>query len=146
MIGKVVMANYGNTRYWVIQSVVFDCDFSTIMVGENSNTSLLEYYIKNYGLRVSNLKQPLLKAKMNGESKKKMGQQGLLIPEFLLMSGLPGDFDERMRREISQHTINQHQEKLNKIKSLISAFNDQAENFSPKDVEDSLGITISDKV
>ncbi len=49
--------------------------------------------------------------------------QVLLIPELLLLSGIPNDFDERKRREISEHSIIQPQEKLQKIQSLINQFN-----------------------
>ena len=53
-----------------------------------------EYYEKNYGMKIKNKKQPVLQAVV---SSKKKGS-ATLIPEFLLISGLPDNFDERKRR------------------------------------------------
>ena len=68
------MANYGNSRYWVIQEVVFDVNFDNKTIGEENNLTLTEYYLRNYGLRINNKKQPLLKATLNGSSSKKVGR------------------------------------------------------------------------
>jgi hypothetical protein len=38
---------------------------------------------------------------MNGMKRSKDAKESILIPEFFLMSGLPDDFDERKRRDIS---------------------------------------------
>jgi hypothetical protein len=43
----------------------------------------------------------------------------MLIPELLLMSGLPDDFDERKRREISDATIVSPAEKAREISSIF---------------------------
>lgn len=145
MTGKTVMANYGNSRYWVIQEVVFDVNFECKSIGGEEGLTLTEYYLKNYGLRINNLKQPLLKASLNGSASRKIGKEAFLIPEFLLMSGLPEDFDERKRRDISQHTIVEPSEKLKRIEALLRSFNQDNENFSPNSVSQSLGVTISSK-
>lgn len=56
--------------------------------------SFVEYYQKNYNLKINSKKQPVLKAIMNGMKKSKApAKPSILIPEFLLMSGLPDDFD-----------------------------------------------------
>lgn len=74
MTGKTVMANYGNSRYWIIREVVFDVNFDNEQIDESGNLSLTEYYLRNYGLRINNKKQPLLKATLNGSSAKKQGK------------------------------------------------------------------------
>ena len=80
MVGKTVMANYGNSRYWVILEVIFDVNFDTMILDERSSLTLEEYYLKNYGLRINNKKQPLLKACLNGSSKRNMARESYLIP------------------------------------------------------------------
>lgn len=67
--------------------------------------SFIEYYQKNYNLKINSKRQPVLKAIPNGmrknKDKTKTQKPMILIPEFLLMSGLPDDFDEKKRRDIS---------------------------------------------
>jgi len=52
-----------------------------------------EYYDATYGMKIKNKKQPVLKAVLNGMKKSKITKESILIPEFLLLSGLPDDFD-----------------------------------------------------
>ena len=52
MIGKTVMANYDNSRYWVIQEVVFDVNLDNKEIGDDTKLTLTEYYLRNYGLRI----------------------------------------------------------------------------------------------
>lgn len=112
LIGKTVMANYGNSKIWVIKDVLFDFDYETRKVGEQFDMNFLEYYQKTYGIIIKIKRQPALKAVMSGMKKSKITQESILIPELMLMSGLPNDFDERRRREISEFTILQPEEKL----------------------------------
>ena len=51
------------------------------------------------------------------ENEKERDQKSMiyLVPELLLMSGLPDDFDERKRREISEETIVPPSEKAREI-------------------------------
>lgn len=93
LIGRPVMANYGKSRIWSIKDIVFDFDFENNKVGKDSNMNFIEYYQKSYGLKLTKLKQPVLKAVMNGTKASKEATECLLIPEFLLLSGLPDDVD-----------------------------------------------------
>jgi hypothetical protein len=79
--------------------------------------NLFEYYRQTYGITVQNKRQPLLKA-TSGEGKKKQTDI-ILIPEFMLMSGLPDNFDERKRREISERTITDPRKKLETLEGLM---------------------------
>lgn len=101
-----------------------------------------KYYEVNYGLKISNKKQPLLKAVLSG---KKTKQEAFIVPEFLLMPGFPDDFDERKRRMISEFTNIEPQERMNRIQGLISSFNkeSESENMSPNKLSNSLGIKLA---
>jgi DNA-binding GntR family transcriptional regulator len=97
MIGKMVMANYGNSKHWIIEDVLFDVTVNSPYTTQGTSTSLAEYYEKSYGIHIRNARQPILKSSL---SKRRDDNNGVayLIPELLLMSGLPDDFDERRRR------------------------------------------------
>lgn len=97
LVYKMVMSNYGKSKYYVIEEVIFDENIETYKFENKGVTlNLFEYYRQTYGITVHNKRQPLLKAS-SGEGKKKKTDI-ILIPEFMLMSGLPDNFDERKRR------------------------------------------------
>lgn len=50
------------------------------------------------------------------------------------MSGLPDDFDERKRREVSEKTIVSPLHKMKQIEDIFRAFDREEESFGPKTV------------
>lgn len=82
VINLTVMANYGKTNYYRITDVQFN-DLQSI-VFDDSDIKLLDYYKDKYKISIKSLKQPLLVA----EGKKKE-KPLLLIPELMLMTGIP---------------------------------------------------------
>lgn len=98
------MSNYGKTRYYKITDIHF-VDITTIKLDEN--LSLIDYYEKKYGIKFTSLKQPLLVTEgKNTES------TTYLVPELMLMTGIPDNFDEMRRKKISERTIKDPPEKL----------------------------------
>lgn len=82
------MSNYGKTRYYRIVDIHY-IDISSYKF-DNSDTKLVDYYKDKYKISIKNLKQPLLVA----ESKiKSSDKPTYLIPELMLMTGIPDDFD-----------------------------------------------------
>lgn len=84
-ISKVVMANYGNHKYWRIEDVIFDVNPDTFIVNKDSNENLTEYYAAKYNLKIENKKQPFFLASLNdfkkkGEEKDKDEMPVYLIP------------------------------------------------------------------
>lgn len=77
--------------------------------------SLPEYYKKKYNINITKLKQPLIAV----EGRKK-GDVLLLIPELLLMTGIPDDFDEFRRKKISEATIKPPIDKHKEISELMN--------------------------
>lgn len=110
----VVMSNYGKTNYYTITDVRFD-DLETL-VFEDSQTRLVDYYKEKYSLTIRNMKQPLLVA----EGKRKNDKTTLLVPELMLMTGIPDDFDEMRRKKISEFTIRPPGEKHQEISGLMN--------------------------
>jgi hypothetical protein len=107
LVGKTVMANYGKNRCYRISALSFDTSLDTFQfTHRGTTTSLLDYYRHTYDLIITSKKQPLLQALSNRSSQAPENQETVfLIPELVLMGGLPEDFDERKRREVSERTI-----------------------------------------
>lgn len=99
------MANYGKTRYHKIIDLKFE-EIQSITF-ERDNTPMVQYYKDKYQITIKNLKQPLLVA----EGIKKE-ETLLLIPQLMLMTGIPDDFDEMRRKKISESTIKGPRDKL----------------------------------
>jgi hypothetical protein len=120
LIGKVVMANYGKTSYYTVQDIMFD-ELDKIVL-EGTNTTLRTYYEDKYKIQIKNPKQPLLVA----ENRKKddNAQKTLLVPELMLMTGIPDDFDEMRRKKISESTIKQPADKMREIGGLMNKLKD----------------------
>lgn len=144
MVGKCVMSNYGTNRYWKIEGVMFDTNVDEIIVNKDTNQTLAEYYNSKYNLTIKNKKQPLLKARTRDRLRKqdKEEEMALLVPELLLLTGIPENFEERLRRNVSDMTIRPPEEKLAKIKDLMLALNRDTGDLSLKQVKDCLQIEI----
>jgi metal-dependent HD superfamily phosphatase/phosphodiesterase len=96
LVGQSVMSNYGKTVYHRVMDIRFE-DMSTINVPTpEANLTLIQYYKVKYGITINKPKQPLVVA----EGRKK-GEEILLVPELLLMTGIPEDFDDFRRKQIS---------------------------------------------
>ena len=69
----------------------------------------------------------------------------LLVPEFCKMSGLPDDFDEFKRREVSKHTIINPDVKKARIDELARSFEKDLKDFGPESIKKSLKLSIETK-
>lgn len=57
-MNKTVMTNYGTSRCYKIEAVVYDESIETYKLEEGT---LMEYYEKKYNIKIRKPKQPLLK-------------------------------------------------------------------------------------
>ena len=92
LVNKIIMTNYGKTVYHKIEEIVFDQKMDEVTIDEEKADAmtLLVYYETKYGLKIKNLKQPLLKV----ETKRRNDTSKiLLLPELCLMTGIPENFD-----------------------------------------------------
>ena len=110
-MGKVVMTNYGRSRYYRVEDVDFRKPAEVTL--DNKGTTLLDYYRIKYNMSIKNLKQPLLRV----EDRKRKVEEGpvLLVPEFCLLTGIPDTFDEFRRKKVSEATIKNPHDKLKEI-------------------------------
>jgi hypothetical protein len=82
--------------------------------------------------------------KKGGESQPKEEEKTvLLIPEFCLLSGLPDDFDEMKRREVSKYTIVAPDVKKTRIDDLAKSFEKNLKDFGPTSIKKVLNLEIS---
>lgn len=87
------MANYGKNRCYRIEGISFDTNLETFQFTLKDRTiNILEYYTRTYDIVLNSKKQPLLQAVSN-QSKSENKEIIYLIPELVLMAGLPQDFD-----------------------------------------------------
>lgn len=114
------MANYGKTCYYTIQDILFD-DLEKIVLDGTSMT-LKTYYEEKYKIQIKNPRQPLLVAENRKKDDKV--QKTLLVPELMLMTGIPEDFDEMRRKKISESTIKQPGDKMREIAGLMNRLKD----------------------
>lgn len=148
LINHTVMADYGKNRYYVIESVLFEVNLETYKFNDGTRErNLLEYYRETYNIDIQSKRQPLVKAYNDDKSRKENNKIDIiLVPELLLMSGLPDNFDERKRRDISDRTIVEPVEKLRDIEKIFKQFDSlEQEVFSPDLIEQKLNIQIERK-
>lgn len=124
LINKIIMTNYGKTRYVRILDIEFS-DIDATMVPEE-NCSIREYYTKKYNIKIENAKQPLLVV----EGKRKKEDKTLMVPEICLMTGIPDDFDEFRRKKISEATIRSAEDRRQDINDLMREIKNTNEIYS----------------
>ena len=111
LVDKTIMANYGKTRYFKIMDLKFE---EVQSITFEANINMLDYYKEKYQISIKNVKQPLLVAE--GTRKE---ETILLVPELMLMTGIPDDFDENRRKKVSESTIKNPKEKIEEIGGLM---------------------------
>jgi hypothetical protein len=99
--GKSVIANYGNKKTYMVQDINFDLSpcstFFTMQ--EGSKMSVAKYFKKEYGLIISDKRQPMLIMRQGGK--------GCFVPpEFCILDGVPDQIrnNNREMRELLSKT------------------------------------------
>jgi len=113
LLGQVVLTRYNNKTYHV-DDIAWNLNpTSKFKKSTGEEISYVDYYLKNYNLKINDLQQPLL---LNNAKKKfKGGQRGgerevetiYLVPELCCMTGFTEEVKSNfsIMRDISQHTI-----------------------------------------
>lgn len=97
-MGRIVMTNYGKTRYYRVEAILFlDLD-NVFLDGDKMN--IIDYYKDKYQITLKVHQQPLLEVE-----NKRSATKTYLLPELCLMTGIPENFDEIRRKRISEATI-----------------------------------------
>jgi len=102
LVGKTVCAVYGNYRYWKVEDLLFDkdCHNFTLSEEDQSDTyTLYQYYKDKYNMIINYPKQPLIVC----NQKKK--RPAYLIPEFCIMTGVPEELSDYIRKQVSDKCL-----------------------------------------
>ena len=145
LVGKVVLAMYGNYRYWRIDDVLFDKDCNTFLLDEAAeqpdkkyNMTLVEYYKEKYNMEIRKPRQPLL---MHIQTK--TNKTFYILPEFCVMTGIPDDFNDSQKKRVTDLCIKAPNVRMHEIEGLTRDLNQEmSDPFCPKRLCDSLGISI----
>ena len=158
-IGKTVVAQYGNYRYYRIGDVLMDKNVNNTSInytdaeGKTSTITLKNYYQTQYRISIKNDDQPLFvdeKSAKDDESKKRY-----LIPELLYLTGI-GELEEKEKAPIIAKSKIHPVIKMKKIEKGFTYFTQNKQKKikrknkvldlpSPNEVRKEWGITFGDK-
>lgn len=142
LVGKTVLGMYGNYRYWRIDDIDFDLNCENFeFVDENDPTgrkhNMLTYYKEKYELTIKNAKQPLLIHRQT-----KTDKVFHLVPELCVMTGIPEDTQDQLRRKIASFCIKDPSDRMGDIQKLTNMI---LSNEETQKQCSSLGVDISTK-
>lgn len=124
LIGRSVVANYGNFRMWRITGIDWNKNpLSTFIDQDGKEVSLVQYYKQKYNIEIKDKKQPLL----INERKNKVTW---IIPELMRMTGMTDEMRNNFKvmKAVAQYTRldpNNRMEKITSVTNDISAYLDK---------------------
>ncbi|KAK8398346.1 hypothetical protein O3P69_003910 [Scylla paramamosain] len=145
LIGCVVLTRYNNKTYR-IDDVLFDqnptCTFTNY---DGKEVKYVDYYQDTYGIKIKDLKQPLLCHKVK---KKELKDQSYskslcLIPELCNMTGLTDDMkaDFYVMKDVAQHTRITPNVRHASLRTFIKNVN---ENEEAREILAAWGLSLQD--
>ena len=112
LIGKRVIATYGNNRIYKVTGIDFDQSPQSKFSCQGEKISYVNYYNKNYHIKIRDMNQPLLAVESDKDK-----STIYLIPELFKLTGIP-DYIKRNRnsfKEISNYTQIDPNQRMNNI-------------------------------
>jgi aubergine-like protein len=108
LLGSSIITRYNNKTYR-IDGIDFDeSPKSTFTLSTGETVTFIEYYKRQYGIKVNDPDQPLLinRPKIRGDAENQAERLIKLIPELCLMTGLTDAMkaDFRIMKEVGNHT------------------------------------------
>lgn len=126
------MTNYGKTRYYKIEEILF-LNLEMVYL-DGDQTNIIDYYKDKYQIELKSKSQPILEVE-----NKRSSTKTYLLPELCLMTGIPDNFDEMRRKRISDATIKSVTQRRKDIQVLMDEIKDSPEMEAWND----LGIRIN---
>lgn len=126
LVGKTVLAMYGNYRYWRIDDIIFDIDCDHFQFDDEKELhakapdqpprklTISQYYKDRYNMRVTKPRQPLI---VHHQSR--TGKVFYILPEFCVMTGIPEDITETTRKKVTDLCIKQPHQRMSEIQTLV---------------------------
>ena len=132
---KTVLTTYGSLRSYRIQEITFDktpknTDFYIFDInGKKITVNLINYYNKQYGIKIVNINQPLIIAENNFKNKSIQSDQNYiiyLVPELVYITGNE-DENTNDRRNKGRNILNKTKmdptKKMSIINGIFSLYN-----------------------
>ena len=133
LVGKTVLAMYGNYRYWRIDDIIFDKDCDTFEFEDDKTApfqsandpetksqkksfTITQYYKERYNMKLSKPRQPLIL-----HNQTKTGKIFYIIPEFCVMTGIPEDMNDFTRKKVTDLCIKQPHQRMKEIQNLVES-------------------------
>jgi aubergine-like protein len=131
LIGKRVIATYGNNRIYKVTGIDFDQSPQSKFSCQGEKISYVNYYNKNYHIKIRDMNQPLLAVESDKDK-----STIYLIPELFKLTGIP-DYIKRNRnsfKEISNYTQIDPNQRMNNIANHNLELNKYLEENQEKTV------------
>jgi aubergine-like protein len=122
LVGQTVMAHYGNSRCYRITGLDFTQTPMSTFTQNGNPVTYAQYYERQYGLRITNMRQPLL-----AHFSKRMNETIYLIPELCRPTGITDEMkkDYQCMNDIAKFTRLQPNERLRLCSGLIERLHNQ---------------------
>ena len=122
--GMPIVTTYakGGKHTYRVDSIDFEKSINDEFETKDGNITFKQYYQKNYGIRIHETDQPLLKV-----IDRRTDREMYFVPEICQMTGLTeaqrADF--RLMKEMAQHLHKPPQKRLQEAEALISEMENQ---------------------
>jgi len=133
--GALVVARYGNHKIYKILEVDYGKGPKDTFPDKSTgkDISYEQYFKENYGLKVNNFKQPLIRVEIKKEKVIKNGKMeekftyGYLVPEFVSLTGMDDSHRKNfhLMKEVAEHTKMSPFERWDQNDRIIEQINDQ---------------------
>ena len=142
---KVVYAK----KNYIIKDIIFDSNPKIHeFLYEGKSTNLVDYYETAHGLKIKDLKQPLILVEVKGPQNEVRHLH--FVPEFCCLAGLEDESvkDGYFMKELAKYTKLEPSDRVNKINKFIDLLNDPAKDeknpkkLSAKEKSDLYGIEV----
>ncbi|XP_068616993.1 piwi-like protein 2 [Brachionichthys hirsutus] len=125
LLGSIVITRYNNRTYRIDAIEWKKSPKDSFVLMNGTQTTFVEYYMKNYGVAIKDLNQPLLMHRPN-ERSKQGGKQTitgdiLLVPELSFMTGIPEKMkkDFKTMKDLTMHINVSSEQHCQSIKQLL---------------------------
>ena len=124
LVGKVVMARYGNFKCYKIEEVIINENPSMDFMTKEGSISYVEYFRRKYSINIKYPKQPLIKSYTERGAK-----EIRLIPELCFLTGLSEEIrrDFKAMNDISSYARLEPQQRIATSVSLANKLSSEIE-------------------
>ncbi|XP_034547334.1 piwi-like protein 2 [Notolabrus celidotus] len=135
LLGSIVITRYNNRTYRIDAIEWNKSPKDTFTLMDGTQTTFVEYYSKNYGIKIKEMDQPLLlhrpKERAKPGGKQVITGEILLVPELSFMTGIPDKMrkDFKAMKDLTMHINVSGVQHTNSIKQLLKNISTNPESL-----------------